>query len=36
MVVAFVAEVFLVPAIIALTPRIFGAPAVARRLGTAA
>jgi predicted RND superfamily exporter protein len=36
MVVAFIAEVFLVPAIIALAPRVYGAPAVARRLGTAA
>ena len=31
MVLAFVAEVFLVPAVIALLPRIFGAPAVAHR-----
>lgn len=36
MVLAFVTEVFLVPAIIAMFPRVFGAPAVARRLGTAA
>jgi predicted RND superfamily exporter protein len=36
MVVAFLAEVFLVPAIIAVGARVYGAPAVARRLGTAA
>ena len=36
MALAFIAEVFLVPAVIALLPRIFGAPAIARRLGTAA
>jgi predicted RND superfamily exporter protein len=35
MVVAFLAEVFVVPAVITLFPRIFGAPAVAR-LGSAA
>ena len=36
MVLAFITEVFLVPATIALLPKLFGAPAVARRLGTAA
>ncbi len=36
MVVAFIAEVFLVPALIGLAPRIYGAPAISRRLGTAA
>ncbi len=36
MVLAFVTEVFLVPAIIAKLPRTLGAPAIARRLGTAA
>ena len=36
MVLAFVTEVFLVPAVIAKLPRTLGAPAVARRLGTAA
>ena len=35
MVVAFLAEVLVVPAVIMLLPRIFGAPAVAR-LGSAA
>jgi predicted RND superfamily exporter protein len=33
MVLAFITEVFLVPAVIAVIPRVFGAPAVARRLG---
>jgi predicted RND superfamily exporter protein len=36
MILAFVTEVFLVPAVIAKLPRALGAPAVARRLGTAA
>ena len=36
MALAFITEVFLVPATIALMPRLFGAPALARRLGTAA
>ena len=36
MVLAFLAEVFIVPAVISLLPRIYGAPAIARRLGTAA
>jgi len=36
MALAFITEVFLVPAVIAKLPRLFGAPAVARRLGTAA
>lgn len=34
MILAFITEIFLVPAVIALFPRVFGAPAVARRLGT--
>jgi predicted RND superfamily exporter protein len=36
MTLAFITEVFLVPAVIARLPHLFGAPAVARRLGTAA
>jgi predicted RND superfamily exporter protein len=36
MVLAFITEIFLVPATIALLPRLLGAPVVARRLGTAA
>jgi predicted RND superfamily exporter protein len=36
MVLAFVAEVFIVPAVISLVPRLYAAPAIARRLGTAA
>ena len=36
MALAFVTEVFLVPAVIARLPRVFGAPALVRRLGTAA
>jgi predicted RND superfamily exporter protein len=36
MALAFVTEVLLVPATIALLPRLLGAPALARRLGTAA
>jgi len=36
MMLAFIAEVFLVPAVIGRLPKIFGAPALARRLGTAA
>jgi predicted RND superfamily exporter protein len=36
MALAFVTEVFLVPAVIAALPRVFGAPAMARRLGSAA
>ena len=36
MALAFLAEVFIVPAVISLLPRIYGAPAIARRLGTAA
>jgi predicted RND superfamily exporter protein len=36
MALAFITEVFLVPAVIARLPRLLGAPAVARRLGTAA
>lgn len=36
MTLAFVAEVFIVPAVISLAPRIYAAPAIARRLGTAA
>jgi predicted RND superfamily exporter protein len=36
MVLAFIAEVFIVPAIISLVPRLYAAPAIARRLGTAA
>jgi predicted RND superfamily exporter protein len=36
MVLAFLAEVFIVPAVISLFPRVYGAPAIARRLGTAA
>jgi uncharacterized protein len=36
MVLAFITEVFLVPAIIALLPRVFGAPAIANRMGSAA
>jgi hypothetical protein len=35
MALAFVTEVLLVPATIALLPRLLGAPALARRLGTA-
>jgi predicted RND superfamily exporter protein len=36
MVLAFIAEVFVVPAVISLSPRLYAAPAIARRLGTAA
>jgi predicted RND superfamily exporter protein len=36
MVLAFIAEVFIVPAVISLVPRIYAAPVIARRLGTAA
>jgi predicted RND superfamily exporter protein len=36
MVLAFIAEVFIVPAVISLVPRLYAAPAIARRLGTAA
>ncbi len=36
MVLAFVAEVFIVPAVISRFPRLYAAPAIARRLGTAA
>jgi predicted RND superfamily exporter protein len=36
MVLAFITEVFLVPAVIARLPQVFGAPAIVRRLGTAA
>jgi predicted RND superfamily exporter protein len=36
MALAFITEIFLVPAVIACFPRLLGAPAVARRLGTAA
>jgi uncharacterized protein len=36
MLLAFLAEVFIVPAVISLAPRIYAAPAIARRLGTAA
>ena len=36
MVLAFIAEVFIVPAVISLLPRLYAAPAIARRLGTAA
>jgi predicted RND superfamily exporter protein len=32
MVLAFIAEVFLVPAVIATLPRVFGAPVVAERV----
>jgi predicted RND superfamily exporter protein len=36
MALAFITEVFLVPAVIARLPRVFGAPAIVRRIGTAA
>jgi uncharacterized protein len=36
MVLAFLAEVFVVPAVISLVPRIYAAPVVARRIGTVA
>jgi predicted RND superfamily exporter protein len=36
MLLAFIAEVFIVPAVISLAPRIYASPAIARRLGTAA
>jgi predicted RND superfamily exporter protein len=36
MVLAFVAEVFIVPAVISLAPRVYAAPAIARRIGAAA
>jgi hypothetical protein len=36
MAVAFIAEVFVVPAVIMLVPRVYAAPAVARRMGSAA
>lgn len=36
MVLAFIAEVFIVPAVISLMPRIYAAPVVARRIGSAA
>jgi predicted RND superfamily exporter protein len=36
MVLAFIAEVFIVPAVIGFVPRLYAAPAIARRLGTAA
>jgi hypothetical protein len=36
MVLAFIAEVFIVPAVISMVPRLYAAPAIARRLGTAA
>jgi predicted RND superfamily exporter protein len=36
MVLAFIAEVFVVPAVISLMPRIYAAPVVARRIGTVA
>ena len=36
MVLAFITEVFLVPAIIALFPGVFGAPAITTRMGSTA
>ncbi len=36
MAVAFLAEVFIVPAVITVLPRVFGAPGIAARIGTAA
>jgi predicted RND superfamily exporter protein len=36
MVLAFLAEVFIVPAVISLFPRVYGAPQLARRFGRAA
>jgi uncharacterized protein len=36
MAVAFIAEVLVVPAVITLLPRIYGAPSIAHRLGSAA
>ena len=36
MVLAFIAEVFIVPAVIAMLPRLYGSPAMARRMGSAA
>jgi predicted RND superfamily exporter protein len=34
--VAFIAEVFVVPAVITFWPKIYGAPRIAQRIGSAA
>jgi uncharacterized protein len=36
MAVAFIAEVFVVPAVITVLPRVYGTPVAARRMGSAA